>query len=100
VNTTVKVTREHRVAVLLAWHGDAQILAEEYAWAEYGRDAAYPRFDRMAQALAGAEARGRAAERADVVAWLRTTTDGTRACRDLVALDIERGEHSEESDNG
>ena len=36
---------------------------------------------------------GRAAERADVVAWLKDVKDGTRACRDWVRHDVERGCH-------
>jgi hypothetical protein len=55
------------------------------------------RLDALAEEFASieraAEARGRAAERSDLLAWLRRTTNGTRACREWVAFDIERGEH-------
>lgn len=48
-----------------------------------------------ARDIAAAEARGYARCQADVVAYLRSTANGTRACREWVAFDIEHGVHAE-----
>jgi hypothetical protein len=50
--------------------------------------------DALRAELAGAEERGRMLEREDVVAYLRSTTNGTRACREWVAFDVANGAHA------
>jgi hypothetical protein len=110
------VTREHRVQTMDAigcsytaspnlpeWHARRHVLRKRAEWVETGA-CEYGVFEvdfgeealdvvPIAQAIADAEARGRAAERADVVAWLQAVKDGTRACRDWVRHDVERGCH-------
>lgn len=87
--------REHRLAALYALGAPPVERGGNLdAWCDFGgaQDALLTQ-GRLAQAIADAEARGRAAERADVLAWLRRTTDGTRGCREWVAFDVERGKH-------
>jgi hypothetical protein len=85
------VTREHRLmaAHILGYSEREPFVAKGVADG-FGQGT---NFSDIAQAIADAEARGRAAERADVVAWLQAVKDGTRACRGWVRHDVERGCH-------
>jgi hypothetical protein len=104
-----EVTREHRQHAAAVLGGDGQcsraFVAGDWALCTCGgRSHNAKELERAARVYAdleaAAEQRGRELERAAVVAWLRSTTDGTRACRDWVAFDVERGVHVEEMKEG
>lgn len=94
------VTREHRKLVAAAlghapgdadaerWVGTGQLPESRYSWPY---DEAPPDVDALAQAIADAEARGRAAEREAVCEYLSMHCEGWVPAELVPA--IERGEH-------
>jgi hypothetical protein len=105
--TMSEVTRAHKEAALAVYESPppedarwvAQWLAGDRFTVVVGSDmaVALQALKTLALAIADAEARGRAAERADVVAWLRAKASALRSVVKVgwhnAAISIEAGEH-------